>query len=347
MLIVMPLSRQGKTGNGLASRIWKGELSLKNILILVLATLVFFLAACQKKEESILLVFHAGSLSVPFKHLIQEFMEKNPSVTVRTEASGSRTCARKITELNRHADIMASADSEVIRKLMIPEYAGFSIDFGVNAMTLMYNKKSRYAGEINRDNWPEILLRPGVEYGHSDPDADPCGYRTLLCWQLAEIYYEKQGLYSELLKKRPKKNIRPKEVDLLALLDAGELDYIFIYRSVAEQHKGKYITLPDEINLKAPSLASYYKNARVEISGSHPGEKIIRYGAPIVYGITIPFTARSPELAERFMAFVLGPEGKRILRECHFSPLSFPEVDHYDALPESLKPFFVRWQDEI
>jgi molybdate/tungstate transport system substrate-binding protein len=319
---------------------------LKKKLILSLAVLILCLAACQGKKDT-LLIFHAGSLSIPFKNLTEEFMRENPGVVVQTEAAGSRTCARKITELNRAADIMASADSEVIRKLMIPEHAGFCIDFAVNAMTIMYNEKSRFAGEINADNWPDILLRSGVEYGHSDPNADPCGYRTLLCWKLAGKYFKRPGLYTQLMDKRPRKNIRPKEVDLLALLDAGELDYIFIYRSIAEQHKGHYIVLPDEINLRSPSLESLYKEVSVEISGAVPGEKIVRYGAPIIYGITIPNTVRYPELAERFLAFVIGPEGQRIMQESSLFPVMSPRVDHIEALPESLKMFFTRGRDEI
>jgi tetratricopeptide (TPR) repeat protein len=35
----------------------------------------------------------------------------------------------------------------------------------------------------------EILQKPDVVWGHSSPDLDPCGYRTLMVLQLAEKYY--------------------------------------------------------------------------------------------------------------------------------------------------------------
>ena len=107
--------------------------------------------------------------------------------------------------------------------------------------------------QINSDNWYEILLNKNVAFGRSDPNADPCGYRSVLTMKLAEKYYKKVGLAAEMLKK-DHKYIRPKEVDLIALLEAGEMDYFFIYRSVAEQHKMKYVILPDEINLKTPAF---------------------------------------------------------------------------------------------
>ena len=139
---------------------------------------------------------------------------------------------------------MASADSEVIRTLLMPVYADFCIDFSTNEMVIMYTGKSRYAEMINIQNWMKVLLRPEVEYGHSDPNSDPCGYRALLTWQLAEKHYRMPGLYQRLKDKMPDKNIRPKETDLIALLETRELDYIFIYRSVAIQHQAKYLLLP-------------------------------------------------------------------------------------------------------
>ncbi len=48
--------------------------------------------------------------------------------------------------------------------------------------------------KIDAGNWHEILLRPDVQYGHSDPNSDPCGYRSLLTWQLAEKYYKIENL---------------------------------------------------------------------------------------------------------------------------------------------------------
>ncbi|MCK7522654.1 MAG: hypothetical protein MZV64_35710 [Ignavibacteriales bacterium] len=44
-------------------------------------------------------------------------------VKVLLEAAGSLVCARKVTELKKPCDIVASADYFVIDKLLIPEYA--------------------------------------------------------------------------------------------------------------------------------------------------------------------------------------------------------------------------------
>jgi molybdate/tungstate transport system substrate-binding protein len=269
--------------------------------------------------------------------MASQFMKKNPGVRVRLEAHGSRTAARQISDLKREADVMASADSSVIRTLLVPEYADFCIDFSTNEMVLMYTGSSRFSNEINSDNWFNIIRRPGVQVGHSDPNADPCGYRTIITWKLAEKYYRIPGLYSKLQQAVPKKNIRPKETDLIALLEIFELDYVFIYRSVARQHRMKYVILPDEINLKSFELSRFYGQVSIRISGKKPGEWITRRGLPMIYGITLPKNSRNPEWGARFIAFVLGSEGRDIMSRNGQPPLVPPRVDFPDRLPPMVK----------
>lgn len=121
-------------------------------------------------------------------------------------------------------------------------------------------------------------MHPGVKYGHSDPNADPCGYRSQIVWKLAQRYYRVDNLYQELADNCPPKNVRPKEVDLIALLEAGELDYIFIYKSVALQHQMPYVELPEQINLKTTKYTDFYATATFDVTGKEPGEMITQVG---------------------------------------------------------------------
>ncbi len=310
------------------------------VSILVLILSVFMVVSCSDAGKNKVVVLHAGSLSIPFQQMAEAFMAKYPEMKVELESHGSRTCARKIIDLDSRADVMASADSQVIKNLLMPDFAGYCIDFSTNEMVIMYTENSRYADEINSDNWFEILLRYDVQYGHSDPDADPCGYRTLLTYELAEKHYQKQGLANLLKSRMPQKNIRPKEVDLIALLEAMELDYIFIYRSVAEQHKKPYLVLPDAINLKSPYFKDFYNSVSVHISGKLPGEFIEMRGAPMVYGITLTKNARNPEWGAKFIAFVLGKEGQEIMSKNGQPEIVPPQVDQKDNLPPLLKEYF-------
>ena len=284
-----------------------------------------------------LVIFHAGSLSVPFREVSAEFEKMHPDIRVKAEAAGSRMCARKITELGRACDVMGSADYKVVANLLMGDHADFNIRFALNEMAIAYTDKSRHSGDITADNWHDILAKDDVAFGRSDPDMDPCGYRTLMVFQLAEKHYELPGLADKLRAKD--KHIRPKETDLLALLEAGEIDYVFIYRSVAAQHGLKMVLLPDEINLKSPEHAEFYNTAVVKISGKKPGEFIRRVGEPMVYSVTIPKNAPNREAAEAWVALLLSEKGRAIMERNGQRCIKPAKVDGADRLPDSLKEF--------
>ncbi len=241
---------------------------LKSVLFIVLlVTGLLSPFSAGAEPEGKLIIFHAGSLTVPFAKMEKEFEARHPHVDIIREPSGSRRCARKISDLKKPCDIMASADYTVIDNLLIPKYAEWNIRFATNRMVLCYTDHSRYAEEITPENWYDILRRKDVIWGHSEPNIDPCGYRALMVLQLAEKYYEKPGLYQKLIANRPKENIRPKAVELVSLLKTGHMDYAWEYRSVAVQHGLKFIELPDQINLGNYKFNDFYKQAVVKVSG--------------------------------------------------------------------------------
>jgi len=278
------------------------------------------------KED--IIVFHAGSLAVPFAKIEKAFEAKYPQYDVKREPSGSRTAARKVSELKRPCDVVASADYKVIDNLLIPKDARFNAQFATNEMAIAYTPHSKFASQINVKNWPEILLKQGVKTGHSNPNVDPCGYRAVLVAQLAEQYYRKPGFFKALLgygayykageAQKSTIVVRPKETDLLALLEAHAIDYLFIYKSVAQQHGLKYLTLPEAISLKSKTYDAAYQKAHFKITGKKPGSYLLKKGGAMIYGVTIPQNASSPahpEGAVAFVKFLLSPEGEKIMRE--------------------------------
>lgn len=308
---------------------------LAHMLLILLAGVLMF----AEEINGDIIVFHAGSLSVPFAQMEKAFEDKYLGTDVIREAAGSREAVRKVTDLGREADIIGSADYTVIENLMFPDYTQWYINFATNEMVIMYTENSRYRDEINSDNWYKILLRPDVEYGHSDPNADPCGYRSQFVWKLAEKYYEVDDLYQKLVDNCPLKNVRPKETDLIALLEVGELDYIFIYKSVALQHKMPYVELPEEINLKTTKYADFYKTATFEVTGKEPGEMITQVGKPMVYAVTIPNNSPNLEGAMAFIKFIVGPEGQAIMEKNGQPPIIPPEGVNIENAPKEIQDF--------
>ncbi len=295
--------------------------------ISIIIVILFSMPSSYGKEK--IIIFHAGSLSVPFAEMEAVFEKEYPQYDVIRESAGSRECARKITDVGKKADIMASADYEVINNLLIPDFARFNAQFAVNEMVIAYTKHSKMAEKINKNNWPEILLTKGIKTGHSNPNIDPCGYRAIQVVKLAAKYYKMPGFYNSLMgygesyengeEKHKYVVVRPKETDLLALLEVGAIDYLFIYRSVAKQHNLKFITLPPEINLGQKRYSAFYKTVFFKVTGKTPGEYIVKYGVPMIYGITIIEHGTSMPLnrkgAVEFYNFVLSEKGRDIMKK--------------------------------
>jgi len=313
------------------------------ILLFTLACLIALLAAHYAAAEprGKVVIFHAGSLSVPLKAMEKSFEAKYPQVDVLREAAGSQACARKITDLHKPCDIRASADYSVIDKLLIPKYADWNVRFATNQMVLCYTDKSKFADKVNADNWYEILEKNGVVWGHSDPNLDPCGYRALMVLQLAEKYYKKPGLYEKVIANRPQANIRPKSVELVSLLQTGNMDYAWEYLSVAVQHGLKYVTLPDEINLSNYQFDDQYSQAVVKVTGKKPGTMMDMKGKSITYGITLIKDAPNREAAVAFLQYLLSPDGGlKTLKEMGqppFIPCRVPTEEMKKLLPAELQ----------
>ncbi|MFQ6056274.1 MAG: tungstate ABC transporter substrate-binding protein WtpA [Methanosarcinales archaeon] len=283
-------------------------------------------------EKVILKVFHAGSLSKPFSDIEKAYEAKHPNVDVQREAKGSIATIRKVTDLGRTADIIGSADYTAIEKMMFPEYADWYVAFAKNQMVIIYNDMSKYANEVNSENWYEVLTREGVELSHSNPDDDPCGYRAVIVYKLAAQYYNDSTLYDRLTANTPPKNIRSTETDLLGLLDAGELDYVFIYKSIASQHNYKFIELPPQLDLGEVEYKDFYYNGTVALS-----DGTVKHGAPIVYGITIPKNAEHPDIAADFVRFVLSADGQKIMQDNGQPPIVPAITNDINKVPENIK----------
>lgn len=269
--------------------------------------------------------------------------EQNPNLDVVRESSSSRIACRKVTELSRKADIVATADYAMLREMLLPDLADWLIAPARNRIVIAYTDRSRYRTEINCDNWYEILLRDGVAYGYADPNQAPVGYRTLLTWKLADLYYADltgdRSLFDELKAACPESNVRPHCNELIPLVQSMGIDYVFQYESVALQHNLQFVQLPEEIDLSSEKHAELYSQASVTVEGMERGTTTTKVGRPIVYGITIVRDAPNPEAALEFVRILLSADGQRIMAESFQEPIVPALTSDASAIPEQLSEF--------
>ncbi|MFW6040222.1 MAG: tungstate ABC transporter substrate-binding protein WtpA [Thermoplasmatota archaeon] len=330
---------------------------MKKWVVLITTLLListFFVGCTQESENKVLNVYHAGSLSIPFDEMEKKFEEEHSNVDVRLEGAGSVATVRKVTDQGKTPDIVAVADYSLISDFMYDnDKADWTVRFANNRMVIAYTEQSNHKDMVNEENWYEILNKHDVKFGFSNPNDDPCGYRSQMVTLLAENHYSNDTIYDALIESNTaiiaegnhiivpedlevntdKIMVRSAEVDLMSALEAGEIDYLFIYQSVAEQHEGvKYTQLPEEIDLSSVNHTSNYN--RVTLTRAS-GEKA--QGKPIVYGITIPNTVKNKEIAIEFMKMLLEEEGQNVMESMGQPPIVPAQTDNKNAIPDDLK----------
>ena len=287
----------------------------------------------REARRDTLVVYAAASLTGPLRPLLDTFARRTGAI-VMEEHGASLELARRITELQRIPDVLALADQEIFPQLLMPGATSWYARFARNRMVVAYTLRSRYAGEMSSDSWRAIIQRGDVLLGRADPVMAPAGYRALLVYRLAETFYGEPGLAARLEARTPPRLLRGNAAELAGLLAAGELDYIIEYESLALAQGFRYVTLPPEIDLGDPRHADAYARASVRIARWRDSVTIV--GAPILYGLTVPRAAPHPRAGERFVEFLLGDEGRSMLRRARVDALDRPDFVG-DSVPASLR----------
>jgi molybdate/tungstate transport system substrate-binding protein len=343
-------------------------------VVAIMATIAGMISCGSGERKVQLKISNAASLIVPLQAMEKEFESKYPNIDVMLEGHGSLQVIRSVTELGENVDLAAVADYQLVPLLMYPAqmpenrgpYADWCIEFATNKLGIAYTTDSMYSTEISAQNWYEILSRPDVRIGLADPRIDSLGYRALMAIQLAQNYYKDNTLFEKLIidnfsagfevvnaqgvttikipqlvkPTQQRISLRSYSIQLLALLESGDIDYGFEYESVDKQRGLMFLELPPEIDLSSLDYAGQYKKVRVELRFQRFATIEPRFeGTQIIYGITIPRNAPHPREAEKFLEFLLGPDGQRILAENYQPALVPAEADGIDNMPAGLKPF--------
>ncbi|MDR3600522.1 MAG: extracellular solute-binding protein [Desulfosporosinus sp.] len=264
-------------------------------------------------------IIHAGALQQVIEQCLERFTKQNPDLKFEIKGVGSREGAKRLLSGEKY-DIIALADQALFAELLVPNLVENYFVFAADQMVIGYHRSSRGSKEITQENWADGLLKPHVSFARSDHRLDPCGYRTLMVWQLAENFYDKPGLFSTMEAASIPYSTYAKSLDLAGALFMGKIDYAFLYSSQAQQLGLPYLILPAKINLSNPAYADYYDQTAVSVESIIPGKNVIIHGKPIEFAIGIANTTQFHELAKSFVDLLTGSEGSLILEECGFIP---------------------------
>jgi molybdate/tungstate transport system substrate-binding protein len=150
-------------------------------------------------------------------------------------------------------------------------------------------------------------MEPGIKIGRTDPKLDPKGSLTLALMNQAETFYKSPGLAQKVLGAPDNpEQVLPEET-LVGRLQSGLLDAGFFYSTEAADARIPALSLPPAITPKAD------------------------------YTVTILRNAPNPAGAERFVAFLLGGDGRELLKEHGLTLQRLAVAGDANAVPREIK----------
>ena len=233
-------------------------------------------------------VLYAGSLVNLMEHGVGPAFDKASGDQFQGYAGGSNKVANEIKGKLRRGDVFVSANPKVNASLMGTangDWVKWYVAFAESPVVIGYNKSSKFAADFRTKPWYQVLLEPGIKIGRTDPKLDPKGALTVALMKQAETFYKSPGLEQKVLgaPENPAQ-VLPEET-LVGRLQSGQLDVGFFYSTETSDAKIPALSLPAEIAPKA------------------------------VYTVTTLRDAPNAEGGDKFVAFLLGSDGQKLLKE--------------------------------
>jgi molybdate/tungstate transport system substrate-binding protein len=251
-------------------------------------TVLIGLAPALAGAAGVVNVLYAGSLVNLMERAVGPAFARASGDRFRGYAGGSQLLAQQIRGRLRQADVFISAAPAVNAQLMGAangDWESWFVTFAQSPLVIGYDPHSRFAAAFRTRPWYQVLQSRGIRLGRTDPKLDPKGALTLTLLRRAQAYYRVPGLARRVLgtPENPAQ-VLPEEV-LLGRLQSGELDAGFFYSTETSEARIPAVRLPAAITPKA------------------------------VYTIAVVRGAPHPKAATAFVAFLLGPQGRRLMIE--------------------------------
>jgi molybdate/tungstate transport system substrate-binding protein len=273
-------------------------------------------------------VAYAGSMAPVMGGPIRTAVAQALNVELRGRAQGALALANLIAADSIRPDVFIAVTQRPMRIVLAAGKTAQALPFARTEMVLAYSLKSRFAAafaSVDRPEatpWPKVLKAPGLRFGRTDPRTDPQGLNIIFVMELAARYYRDPELVARVLGPTINPSQIFAETEMMARLQAGQLDVSSAYRIQPQAFGLPFITLAPEVNLGDPRLASEYQAVAVTL------ERKTYRPEPLVYYVAALKAARDPALAARFVQWLTGMQARAILKRAAYQ-------DAEDAAPLS------------
>jgi molybdate/tungstate transport system substrate-binding protein len=239
-------------------------------------------------------VISAGSLDTLLTKTVGPAFQKATGYTLVDTSGASGTDAADIKNKVDVEDIFISAapaEDAILKGAKNGGWVSWYAAFAASPEVLGYDPKSKFASDLKKMPWYDVITMPGFRLGRTNPSQDPGGV-------LAKAALEGTALTQNLpaLKKLATESSDEYSEDTEeAGVQNGQLDASFMYEADANSQGSPFVKLTG-VNLAGDYTIAMLKNA--------------------------PHTAA----AEAFIKFLLGPTGQKEMKADHFEIVSPAKV---------------------
>ncbi len=283
------------------------------------------MAPLAQAAAQALQVAYAGSMGAVMDKGLGPAIERSDGVQFQGRGAGAFGLAHLLASRQIRADVFVSITPGPMQVVQRAGLAGPAQPIASTEMVIAYSPQGPHASAFadaaaGRRAWYEVLERPGMRFGRTDPATDPQGRNIVFAMLLAERYYRKPGLARRLLGDFTGNTTQIfSEPSLLSRLESGQIDASSGYLSSVISHKLPYIRLPAQVNLSDPGMAAkWYDTVHFSIPGPDGKPKRLSI-EPLVFYAAALGNAPNPAGARAFVELLRSEQGQALLHSYGYS----------------------------
>lgn len=244
-------------------------------------------------NTSPLIVYSADAYVAETNYLLSEYHNSSGVSVLKAKGGGSFTDARLISQGDPANAFVSVSKSSYNQTYLGSRYSGWAIAFASDQLVLAYSNSThtslvnsiaaQFSSALNSNNSQVYaqayanLTSGNVKVGISDPSSDPAGLRGWISLEIAgKLYANNESRYTSAITSNGGVSNSSSAAQLVTPLTTGNIQFLFIYKSVAVSDKLPYIELSNYTNFGSPSLSGFYSSySYATATGPSPGSTIL------------------------------------------------------------------------
>ncbi|MDA4111591.1 MAG: substrate-binding domain-containing protein [Thaumarchaeota archaeon] len=265
------------------------------------------------------------------------------------KAAGSLTLAQQIAQGNPVSVFLSVSKTAIQNATLKSAFGGWAVAFATDQMGIAYTnatlQNSAGAAVVNAFNtavstnsttdWYNFynnLTSGQVKVGISNPNADPAGYRAWIVLEAAGHIYagNNSGYFVNRLISNSGNYTGASAADLVAPLQTGQIQFLFIYKSDITAEHLRLLQLPKGVNLGSGAYNTFYSQFTYTITSG------VQKGGSITLWITVPKTSTDNTNSVRFVVYVV-QNYVTLLKPFGLSNIQPPKIYNDTSIPTPLQ----------